>query len=59
MELLSLAVHHHSRTFYHDDPKCINMLINFISLIWVRAKGTPGNVLVGVLFVHDNNGEDG
>jgi hypothetical protein len=46
MELLSLAVHHHHRTFHYSHEGCVTALVDFCDILWNKAPSMPHNALV-------------
>eukprot|EP00997_Jenningsia_sp_PLL12_P009455 NODE_642_length_1545_cov_132.944519_g529_i0.p1 GENE.NODE_642_length_1545_cov_132.944519_g529_i0~~NODE_642_length_1545_cov_132.944519_g529_i0.p1 ORF type:complete len:346 (-),score=102.79 NODE_642_length_1545_cov_132.944519_g529_i0:429-1466(-) len=48
MELLSLSIHHHHRSFNFHHYTCLIKLINFISLLWNLPNPLPNNVLIAI-----------
>eukprot|EP00668_Euglena_longa_P002016 GGOE01002345.1.p1 GENE.GGOE01002345.1~~GGOE01002345.1.p1 ORF type:complete len:1044 (-),score=211.40 GGOE01002345.1:409-3420(-) len=46
MELLSLAVHHHHRTFQYSHDGCVMRLIDFTAILWCECPGVSHSVLV-------------
>lgn len=48
MELLSLAIHHHHRTFYFSHEGCVHALVDFASILWNDSPELPQSVLVAV-----------
>jgi hypothetical protein len=48
MELLSLAVHHHHRTFHFSHEGCVITLIDFAAILWNQCPTIPLSVLVAV-----------
>ena len=48
MELLSLAIHHHHRTFHYSHHGCVVTLIDFGGILWTQAPALPHGVLIGM-----------
>jgi hypothetical protein len=46
MEMVSLTVHHHHRTFFYSHPGCVVTMVNFISTVWNNYERLPSSVLV-------------
>jgi hypothetical protein len=48
MELLSLSIHHHCRTFGYHHSTCIARLIDLVATLWNQPQRLPSNVLVAI-----------
>eukprot|EP00667_Euglena_gracilis_P010186 EG_transcript_10364 len=46
MELLSLAVHHHHRTFQYSHDGCVMRLIDFTAALWCECPSVSHSVLI-------------